>query len=197
MTVLFPERRGPLTKTTDNPMSAQLHWWTASAPGNADPYRPHEIIGRHVPANHVVLRRNPCTKVRESARFLPAFGRGDRRTTYELAPANVGARLGGSGAFSEFTGRIPPFRSPLANAYAERFVRTAKESCLNRMIFFGEDSLRRAVNEFLAHYHHERNHQGLGNRLIDPREEVGATDGSVTCRERLGGLLRYYYRQAA
>ncbi len=52
-------------------------------------------------------------------------------------------------------------------------------------------------NEFLAHYHHERNHQGLGNRLIDPREEVGATDGSVTCRERLGGLLRYYYRQAA
>ncbi len=77
------------------------------------------------------------------------------------------------------------------------FVRTAKESCLNRMIFFGEDSLRRAVNEFLAHYHHERNHQGLGNRLIDPREEVGATDGSVTCRERLGGLLRYYYRQAA
>jgi hypothetical protein len=65
------------------------------------------------------------------------------------------------------------------------------------MIFFGEDSLRSAIIEFLAYYHQERNHQGLGNRLIDPQEDVGATDGSVECRERLGGLLRYYYRQAA
>ena len=92
--------------------------------------------------------------------------------------------------------RLPP-RSPNLNAYAERFVRTIKETCLDRMIFFGEDSLRRAINEFVEFYHHERNHQGLGNRLIDPREEIGATDGSVACRERLGGLLRYYYRQAA
>ncbi len=92
--------------------------------------------------------------------------------------------------------RLPP-RSPNLNAYAERFVRTIKEGCLNRMIFFGEDSLRRAINEFLVYYHHERNHQGLGNRLIDPQEQVGATDGRVACRERLGGLLRYYYRQAA
>ena len=92
--------------------------------------------------------------------------------------------------------RLPP-RSPNLNAYAERFVRTIKESCLNRMIFFGEDSLRRAINEFLAYYHHERNHQGLGNHLIDPSEDVGAAGGSIACRERLGGLLRYYYRQAA
>ncbi len=92
--------------------------------------------------------------------------------------------------------RLPP-RSPNLNAYAERYVRTIKEGCLNRMIFFGEDSLRRTINEFLVYYHHERNHQGLGNRLIDPQEEVGAADGSVECRERLGGLLRYYYRQAA
>ena len=92
--------------------------------------------------------------------------------------------------------RLPP-RSPNLNAYAERFVRTIKEGCLNRMIFFGEGSLRRAINQFLIHYHHERNHQGLGNRLIDPQEQVGATDGMVACRERLGGLLRYYYRQAA
>jgi hypothetical protein len=92
--------------------------------------------------------------------------------------------------------RLPP-RSPNLNAYAERFVRTIKETCLDRMIFFGEDSLRSAINEFLAYYHHERNHQGLGNRLIDPQVEVGATYGSVACRERLGGLLRYYYRQAA
>ena len=92
--------------------------------------------------------------------------------------------------------RLPP-RSPNLNAYAERFVRTVKEGCLNRMIFFGEKSLRNAINEFLAHYHHERNHQGLGNRLIDPGEEVGSTEGSIACRHRLGGLLRYYHREAA
>ncbi|MGD2111516.1 MAG: integrase core domain-containing protein [Phycisphaerae bacterium] len=92
--------------------------------------------------------------------------------------------------------RLPP-RSPNLNAYAERWVRTVRGSCLNRMIFFGEDSLRRAINEFLAYYHHERNHQGLGNRLIDPREKVGVTEGAIECRERLGGLLRYYYRPAA
>ena len=83
------------------------------------------------------------------------------------------------------------------NAFAERFVRTIKETCLDRMIFFGEDSLRRAINEFVEFYHHERNHQGLGNRLIEPQGEVAAVAGSVQCRERLGGLLRYYYRQAA
>ena len=55
--------------------------------------------------------------------------------------------------------KLPP-RSPNLNAYAERFVRTIKENCLNQMILFGEDALRKAVHEFLAHYHHERNHQG-------------------------------------
>ena len=87
--------------------------------------------------------------------------------------------------------------SPNLNAYAERFVRSIKESSLNRMIFFGENSLRNAINEFVDFYHHERNHQGLGNRLIDPGEGVGTTTGSVACRQRLGGLLRCYHRQAA
>jgi len=90
-----------------------------------------------------------------------------------------------------------PARSPNLNAYAERFVRTIKETCLNRMIFLGERSLRRAINEFVEHYHHERNHQGLENRQIDPLTEVGALHGKVSCRERLGGTLRYYYRDAA
>ena len=76
-------------------------------------------------------------------------------------------------------------------------MRSIKESCLNRMIFFGESSLRTAINEFLTHYHHERNHQGIANRLIDPGEEVGITEGSIACRERLGGLLRYYHRWTA
>ena len=92
--------------------------------------------------------------------------------------------------------RLPP-RSPNLNAYAERFIRTIKENCLNRMIFFGEQSLKKAVKEFATYYHHESNHQGIGNRLIDPQEEIGAADGPVACRERLGGMLRYYYREAA
>ena len=92
--------------------------------------------------------------------------------------------------------RLPP-RSPNLNAYAERFVRTIKEGCLERMIFFGEGSLSHAIKEFLEHYHRERNHQGIGNRLIDPLTEVGSVDGTVACRERLGGMLRYYYREAA
>ncbi len=90
-----------------------------------------------------------------------------------------------------------PARSPNLNAYAERFVRTIKESCLDRMIFFGERSWRRAINDFVEYYHHERNHQGLENRLIAPLTEVGSADGDVVCRERLGGVLRYYYRDAA
>jgi len=63
--------------------------------------------------------------------------------------------------------KLPP-RSPNLNAYAERFVRTIKESCLEQMIFFGEEGLRNAVREFVTHYHLERNHQGLDNRLIIP-----------------------------
>jgi transposase InsO family protein len=92
--------------------------------------------------------------------------------------------------------RLPP-RSPNLNAWAERFVRSIKEECLDKMILFGERSLRRAITEYLAHYHAERNHQGLDNRLIDAHEDVGRSNGEVQCRERLGGTLRYYYRQAA
>jgi len=65
------------------------------------------------------------------------------------------------------------------------------------MIFFRESSLQVAVAEFLSDFHAERNHQGLGNRLIEPGEEVGVTAGDVACRERAGGMLRYYYRKAA
>ena len=84
------------------------------------------------------------------------------------------------------------------NAYAERFVRSIKESCLDQMIFFGEGSLRKGVHEFVLHYHRERNHQGLGNRLIVPNElQAGKRGAAVLRRERLGGMLNYYYRAAA
>ena len=62
------------------------------------------------------------------------------------------------------------------------------------MIFFGESSLRRVLAEYLAHYHRERNHQGLGNQLIEP--SVLPAVGDIKSRKRLGGLLRYYYRAA-
>ena len=65
------------------------------------------------------------------------------------------------------------------------------------MVFFGEAMLQRAVRLFLEHYHHERNHQGLDNRILEPGEEVSRSTGDIECRERLGGLLRYYYRKAA
>ena len=65
------------------------------------------------------------------------------------------------------------------------------------MIFFGEKMLRTAVGEFLQHYQSERNHQGLGNKIIEPDEAVGQEHGEIECRERLGGLLRYYHRKAA
>src|SRR5712692_1089261 len=88
-------------------------------------------------------------------------------------------------------------RSPNLNAYAERFVRSIKESCLERMILFGEGSLRKGIQEFITHYHGERNHQGLGNRLIMPDEWHAGHRGAVRWRERLGGMLNYYYRAAA
>ena len=91
---------------------------------------------------------------------------------------------------------LPP-RSPNLNAHLERFMRSLKGECLDRMIFLGEQPLQHALTEFEAHYHSERNHQGLDNQLIDPDEEVGQTSGTIDCRERLGGLLRYYHRRAA
>jgi transposase InsO family protein len=84
--------------------------------------------------------------------------------------------------------KLPP-RSPNLNAYAERFVRTIKEGCLERMIFFGEDSLRNAIREFVVHYHFERNHQGLDNRLIISSNPTLTKTEAVQTRRRLGGTL--------
>ena len=91
--------------------------------------------------------------------------------------------------------RLPP-RSPNLNAYAERFVRSMKAECLNRMIFVGQASLRRAIREYVEHYHTERNHQGLENRLI-VSAAMPANDGAVVRHARLGGILNFYYRRAA
>ena len=88
-----------------------------------------------------------------------------------------------------------PYRAPNANAHAERFVRSIKEECLDRVIPFGERHFRRVVAEFVTHYHCERNHQGLGNELIElPPEQERV--GRIRRRSRLGGLLNYYARAA-
>jgi hypothetical protein len=65
------------------------------------------------------------------------------------------------------------------------------------MILFGEASLRRALRQYIAHYHSERNHQGVGNRLLQPLATVSSINAPIQCRERLGGMLNYYYREAA
>jgi putative transposase len=99
------------------------------------------------------------------------------------------------------SGRVEPLvlpaRSPNLNAYAERCVRWVKEECLSKVILFGERSLQRALSEYVKHFHAERNHQGKGNVLLFPRGTNIRRDGSVQCRERLGGLLRYYHQEAA
>ena len=91
---------------------------------------------------------------------------------------------------------LPP-RSPNLNAYCERFVRSIKEEALQQMLLLGEGSLHVVLSQYLEHYHQERNHQGLGNRLIATELDWGRHRGPVGRRERLGGLLSYYYREAA
>jgi putative transposase len=99
------------------------------------------------------------------------------------------------------SGRIEPLvlpaRSPNLNAYSERWVRSVKEECLSKVVLFGEGSLRRALSEYVEHFHAERNHQGKGNVLLFPRSANTRRGGHVQCRERLGGLLRYYHQEAA
>jgi len=89
-----------------------------------------------------------------------------------------------------------PAKAPNCNAYAERFVRSIKYECLNKMIFFGVRSLECAIRNYVTHFHQERNHQGIDNSIITPEPNLSSKDGDVCCRERLGGMLRYYYRHA-
>jgi putative transposase len=92
--------------------------------------------------------------------------------------------------------RSPP-RAPHCNVFAERFVLSIKTECLNGVILFGEASLRRALREYVSHYHTERSHQGGENRLLKPRATVSSINKPIQRRVRLGGILNYYYREAA
>jgi putative transposase len=90
-----------------------------------------------------------------------------------------------------------PAHSPDLNAFAERFVLSIKSECLNKLIPLGERHLRLAISEFVEHYHLERNHQGLDNRLVAKAAVPDNDNAPVARRERLGGLLSSYHRQAA
>jgi len=94
--------------------------------------------------------------------------------------------------------RLPP-NSPDLNAFAERWILSVKTECLSKLVLFGEEGLRRALAEFVCHYHAERNHQGKGNVILFPGKELDepARAHPIECRMRLGGLLKYYYRAAA
>ena len=92
--------------------------------------------------------------------------------------------------------KLPP-QSPNLNSFSERWVRSVKQECLSKLILFGEASLKRALADFIAHYHSERPHQGKGNMLLFPSEHQSEAEGHrIVCEERLGGLLKYYRRAA-
>ena len=93
---------------------------------------------------------------------------------------------------------LPP-KSPNLNAHAERWVRSIKEECVGKLILFGERALKLALLQYEWHYHGERNHQGKDNLLLVPSPTLPSNrkKGKVRCRERLGGLLKYYEREAA
>lgn len=123
--------------------------------------------------------------------------------TTTSVPTNLSGNQTAADTFRTFVARegvevirLPP-RSPNLNAYAERFVRSVKSECLSKLVPIGVWMLRRALHEYMEHYHHERNHQGLANQLIDP-VLIRQPQSDVTVRRsRLGGLLNFYERAAA
>lgn len=90
-----------------------------------------------------------------------------------------------------------PSHGPNLNVYAERWVQSAKEECLSKLILFGEGSLRHALCEFVQHFQQEGDHQGKENVILFPEtaHRLGGDSGVVTSSERLGGLPRFYYRE--
>jgi len=118
----------------------------------------------------------------------------DRDTKYTLAFRRTLEREG-----IEMV-QLPP-RSPNLNAFAERFVRSIKTECLDRMMFFSSAQLQHAIEQYMAHYLEERNHQGRDNQLIEGSKGGSGVPqmdcGGVERRRRLGGLLNFYHRVAA
>ncbi len=89
------------------------------------------------------------------------------------------------------------YRAPNMNAYVERFVQAIEQECLDQFIVFGAEHFDHVVSEYVEHYHTERPHQAMGNVPLIAAALPAGTDGKVVCRERLGGVLRHYFREAA
>ncbi|MGH2698562.1 MAG: integrase core domain-containing protein [Actinomycetota bacterium] len=90
-----------------------------------------------------------------------------------------------------------PIRAPKANAFAERWVRTARRECLDHLLILGRRHLERILREFVMHYNANRPHRGLDLAVPEPPATKFISDGAVRCRARLGGLIREYVREAA
>jgi transposase InsO family protein len=90
-----------------------------------------------------------------------------------------------------------PAMSPNLNAFSERWVKTVKSEVLDKQVLFGKKLLQYVLCEYTAHYYNDRNHQELDNTIPFPSDAVGNPEGKIKCKERLSGLLKYYYRNAA
>ena len=121
-------------------------------------------------------------------------------TCYTIEIQNSAQRSTGSSKLSGIKAVTLPPRSPMLNAHCERWIRSVKDELLSKMILFGESSLRHCLETYVNHFHAERNHQSKGNVILFPAPEdrIGKMSGDLQTRERLGGLLKfYYYRDAA
>ena len=131
---------------------------------------------------------------------VDGFLRGKRYLIHDRDPLFTAAFRATLSAAGVTCLKLPP-RSPNLNSVAERFVLSLKSECLDKLVPLGERHLRLAISEFIEHYHLERNHQGLDNRLITavavPANENADPTAPIARRERLGGLLSYYYRATA
>lgn len=128
------------------------------------------VEGRRMPPQHALLA------LRSRLAVLPRLPRASRRQWRQM--------------------RAPARAEPEPNAYAERFIGSIRRECLDRVIPLGERHLRRIVAQYVRHYNTERNHQGIDNRMIEPT--IAANDGgAIQCRERFGGLPRFYHREPA
>jgi putative transposase len=94
---------------------------------------------------------------------------------------------------------VLPSRSPNLNAHCERWIKSVRVELLSKLILFGERALKHCLENYERHFHGERNHQGKGNIILfpTPADRIGESSGTIRTRERLGGLLKFYYRQAA
>ena len=138
-----------------------------------------------------------CTSLPESVECLDGFLRNTRYLIHDRDPLFTKRFVEILQVAGVKTVKLPA-RSPDLNAFAERFVLTARRECLRWLIPLGEKHLRLILSEYVEHHcDTERNHQGLDNESLTPLPANSNADGAIQCRERLGGILKYYYRDAA